>query len=252
MQSEDTVNTSNKRIVGLIPARYHSTRFMGKPLEPILGTPMINRVYSQAIQSKLLSSVIVLTDNVDIYDYCERMRMNCHIVDNEKILTGTDRCAYGIKDIEGDIFVNIQGDEPLINPDAIDKLIEEHVMGCVSNAYVELDFYSEKRHDNNVVKVVTDSYNNALYYSRLSIPYYQKEESIVKQQLGLYAFNREFLEMFPHLPVRELEKSESVEMLRFVENGFKVKMVEVEDEGYSVDTPDDLKRVEEILRKKLC
>jgi len=160
--------------------------------------------------------------------------------------------AYGIKDIEGDIFVNIQGDEPLINPDAIDKLIEEHVLGCVSNAYVELNFYSEKRHDNNVVKVVTDSYNNALYYSRLSIPYYQKEESIVKQQLGLYAFNREFLEMFPHLPVRELEKSESVEMLRFVENGFKVKMVEVEDEGYSVDTPDDLKRVEEILRKKLC
>ena len=177
--------------------------------------------------------------------------MNCLIVD-EECLTGTDRCAKGIKDIEGDVFVNIQGDEPLINPEAIDQLVESHTLGSVSNAYVELDFYSDKRHDNNVVKVVTDSYNNALYYSRLSIPYMQKEESVVKQQLGLYAFNREFLEMFPHLPVRELEKSESVEMLRFVENGFKVKMVKVEDEGYSVDTPEDLVIVENILRKKLC
>lgn len=251
MRSEDTVNKINKRVVGLIPARYESSRFEGKPLASILGTPMIQRTYNQAIQSKRLSSVIVLTNSNEIYDFCNSMRMNCLIVD-EECLTGTDRCAKGIKDIEGDIFVNIQGDEPLINPEAIDQLIESHTLGSVSNAYIELNFYSDKRHDNNVVKVVTDTYNNALYYSRLSIPYMQKEETTVKQQLGLYAFNREFLEMFPHLPVRELEKSESVEMLRFVENGFKVKMVKVEDEGYSVDTPDDLVIVENILRKKLC
>lgn len=251
MRKEYTETDRTTKVVGLIPARYHSTRFEGKPLALIAGIPMIQRVYNQCIQSKSLASVIVLTDSIDIYDFCYSMRMNCLIVD-EECLTGTDRCAKGIKDIEGDVFVNIQGDEPLINPEAIDQLVESHTLGSVSNAYVELDFYSDKRHDNNVVKVVTDSYNNALYYSRLSIPYMQKEESIVKQQLGLYAFNREFLEMFPHLPVHELEKSESVEMLRFVENGFKVKMVKVEDEGYSVDTPEDLVIVENILRKKLC
>lgn len=251
MRKEYTETDRTTKVVGLIPARYHSTRFEGKPLALIAGIPMIQRVYNQCIQSKSLASVIVLTDSIDIYDFCYSMRMNCLIVD-EECLTGTDRCAKGIKDIEGDVFVNIQGDEPLINPEAIDQLVESHTLGSVSNAYVELDFYSDKRHDNNVVKVVTDSYNNALYYSRLSIPYMQKEESVVKQQLGLYAFNREFLEMFPHLPVHELEKSESVEMLRFVENGFKVKMVKVEDEGYSVDTPEDLVIVENILRKKLC
>jgi 3-deoxy-manno-octulosonate cytidylyltransferase (CMP-KDO synthetase) len=251
VRKEYTETDRTTKVVGLIPARYHSTRFEGKPLALIAGIPMIQRVYNQCIQSKSLASVIVLTDSSDIYDFCYSMRMNCLIVD-EECLTGTDRCAKGIKDIEGDVFVNIQGDEPLINPEAIDQLVESHTLGSVSNAYVELDFYSDKRHDNNVVKVVTDSYNNALYYSRLSIPYMQKEESVVKQQLGLYAFNREFLEMFPHLPVHELEKSESVEMLRFVENGFKVKMVKVEDEGYSVDTPEDLVIVENILRKKLC
>lgn len=251
MQDEYRKSDRPTKVVGLIPARYHSTRFEGKPLALISGIPMIQRVYNQTIQSKSLASVIVLTDNKDIYDFCISMRMKCLIVD-EECVTGTDRCAKGIKDIEGDVFVNIQGDEPLINPEAIDQLVESHTLGSVTNAYINIDTSSDKRHDNNVVKVVTDSYNNALYYSRLSIPYYQKEETIVKQQLGLYAFNREFLEMFPHLPIGELEKSESVEMLRFVENGFKVKMVEVEDEGYSVDTPHDLVIVENILRKKLC
>lgn len=251
MQDEYRKSDRPTKVVGLIPARYHSTRFEGKPLALISGIPMIQRVYNQTIQSKSLASVIVLTDNKDIYDFCISMRMKCLIVD-EECVTGTDRCAKGIKDIEGDVFVNIQGDEPLINPEAIDQLVESHTLGSVTNAYINIDTSSDKRHDNNVVKVVTDSYNNALYYSRLSIPYYQKEETIVKQQLGLYAFNREFLEMFPHLPIGELEKSESVEMLRFVENGFKVKMVEVEDEGYSVDTPHDLVIVEDILRKKLC
>ena len=248
MQDEYRKSDRPTKVVGLIPARYHSSRFEGKPLAMISGIPMIQRVYNQCMQTKSLASVIVLTDNSDIYDFCLSMRMKCLIV-NGDCFTGTDRCAKAIKDIEGDVFVNIQGDEPLINPEAIDKLVESHTLGSVSNAYVELNFYSERRHDNNVVKVVTDTYDNALYYSRLSIPYVQKEETIVKQQLGLYAFNREFLEIFPTLPIGDLEKSESVEMFRFTENGYKVRMIKVEDEGYSVDTLEDLKRVEEIIRR---
>ena len=251
MRSVARVDKESNLVVGLIPARYHSTRFEGKPLKEILGLPMIHRVYNQATQSKLLDSVIVLTDDTRISHYCSVNDMRCVVID-EECRTGTDRCAKALDLIDGDIFVNIQGDEPLIDPEAIDTLIHSHSNNGISNAYVELDFYSDKRHDNNVVKVVTDSYNNAIYYSRLSIPYYQKEETIVKQQLGLYAFHREFLHMFPKLPVRDLEKSESVEMLRYVENGYKVHMVKVEDEGYSVDTPDDLVIVEEILRKRLC
>ena len=104
-----------------------------------------------------------------------------------------------------------------------------------------------KLHDSNVVKVVTDLNNNAVYYSRFGIPYHKKEETPFKQQLGLYAFNRHVLKMFEELEVGELEKAESVEMLRYIENGFAVRMIEVEDHGLSVDTEEDLKRVEEFL-----
>jgi len=200
--------------------------------------------------SKRLDEVYVVTDDDRIENYCNDNNLNVIRIDDD-VKTGTDRIALTLDTLDAKVYVNIQGDEPLIDPDAIDKLIETHTLSSVTNAYVELSESGKwhKLHDKNVVKVVTDSYDNALYYSRLSIPYVQKEETIVKQQLGLYAFNREFLEIFPTLPVGDLEKSESVEMFRFIENGYKVRMVKVEDEGYSVDTPEDLKRVEEIIRR---
>ena len=230
--------------VGLIPARWSSTRFEGKPLALINGIPMIQRVYDLAKQVKQLDTVVVLTDDIRINDYCAKQEIRCIVVEDE-CRTGTDRCATALEMLDGNMFVNIQGDEPLINPDAVDRLISEHRNG-VSNAYVYVN-NDDKLQDKNVVKVITDMNSNAIYYSRLPIPYQQKEQTSFKQQLGLYCFDRHMLEIFPNLLVGDNEKAESVEMLRYIENGYAVNMVEVEDEGLSVDTIEDLKRVEEFL-----
>jgi len=246
MRSLSRPDRTSNLTVGLIPARWHSTRFEGKPLAPINGVPMIKRVYDRACCCENIDSVVVLTDDERINEYCAKNEIRCIVIE-EDVRSGTDRCAKALELLDGDVFVNIQGDEPLINPDAIDKLIEEHDSGIgVTNAYVYVDD-SYKLHDKNVVKVVTNMNGDALYYSRLAIPYQQKELTTFKQQLGLYVFDRDMLELFPKLKVGENEKSESVEMLRYLENEHEVKMVEVDDEGLSVDTPEDLKRVEEFI-----
>lgn len=220
--------------VGLIPARWGSTRFEGKPLVDISGIPMIKRVYDRACMAKYLDTVVVLTDDERISSYCSKQEMRCIVVEDE-CATGTDRCAKALDLIDGKIFVNIQGDEPLINPEAIDKLILSFSPHGISNAYVKID-QDYKTIDKNVVKVAFDKYKHATHFSRLPISEYQ--------QLGLYAFSRDMLEVFPTLPRGEFEQQENVEMFRYVENGFKLKMVEVDDDGLSVDTPNDLKLVE--------
>ena len=230
--------------VGLIPARWSSSRFEGKPLALINGIPMIRRVYDLACQVKQLDTVVVLTDDDRIVDYCSKNEMRCIVVEDD-VRSGTDRCAKALELLDGNIFVNIQGDEPLLNPDAVDRLISEHRNG-VSNAYVYVN-NDDKLQDKNVVKTITDMNSNAIYYSRLPIPYQQKEQAPFKQQLGLYCFDRHMLKIFPSLLVGDNEKAESVEMLRYIENGYAVNMVEVEDEGLSVDTIEDLKKVEEFL-----
>ena len=242
-----TLSKPDKRTnltVGLIPARWSSTRFEGKPLSLINGIPMIQRVYDLACQVKQLDTVVVLTDDDRIVDYCSKNEMRCIVVEDD-VRSGTDRCAKALELLDGNIFVNIQGDEPLLNPDAVDRLISEHRNG-VSNAYVYVN-NDDKLQDKNVVKTITDMNSNAIYYSRLPIPYQQKEQTSFKQQLGLYCFDRHMLEIFPSLLVGDNEKAESVEMLRYIENGYAVNMVEVEDEGLSVDTIEDLKKVEEFL-----
>ena len=230
--------------VGLIPARWSSTRFEGKPLALINDIPMIQRVYDLACQVKQLDTVVVLTDDDRIVDYCSKNEIRCIVVEDD-VRSGTDRCAKALELLDGNIFVNIQGDEPLLNPDAVDRLISEHRNG-VSNAYVYVN-NDDKLQDKNVVKVITDMNSNAIYYSRLPIPYQQKESPPFKQQLGLYCFDRHMLDIFPNLLVGDNEKAESVEMLRYIENGYAVNMVQVEDEGLSVDTIEDLKKVEEFL-----
>ena len=124
MRSLSKIDKESKLVVGLIPARWHSTRFEGKPLALINGVPMIRRVYDQACASKRLDTVVLLTDSQKVNDYCAKHEMRCIVVDDD-VRSGTDRCAKAIELIDGDIFVNIQGDEPLINPDAIDTLVEK-------------------------------------------------------------------------------------------------------------------------------
>ena len=235
MRALAEVDYESDLVVGLIPARWGSSRFEGKPLVDISGIPMIRRVYDRACMTNYLDTVIVLTDDMRISDYCSKNNMRCIVIE-EECRTGTDRCSHALKLMDGRLFVNIQGDEPLINPDAIDKLIEEfdYEIG-VANAYTKID-QEYKMSDDNVVKAVIDKNQNALYYSRLPIS--------DNQQMGLYAFDRNMLDIFPLLTVGDCEEKESVEMLRYLENGFDIKMIEVEDEGLSVDTPYDLKLVE--------
>ena len=245
MQPNTEIDNPTNLKIGLIPARWGSSRFEGKPVALIKGQTMIQRVYERAKLSKHLDIVVVLTDDMRIYNEVSRFNGKCLMI-TDKCETGTDRVALAIDSPfkNAEIYVNIQGDEPLINPSAIDTLIEQFDNNIgVANAYTTIE-ETYKLHDNNVVKVVIDKSDNALYYSRWPIPYNQKENVIPYQQLGLYAFNRSMLQKFLTLPRGTLEKSEGVEMLRYLENGYNIKMVEVEDEGLSVDTPDDLKMVE--------
>ena len=235
MRKYAEVDNESDLVVGLIPARWASTRFEGKPLVNISGIPMIKRVYDRACMAKYLDTVVVLTDDERISNYCSSQEMRCIVID-ESARSGTDRCAAALNMLDGRLFVNIQGDEPLINPDAIDTLIEQYGWGIgVANAYVDID-QEYKLTDKNVVKVTLDKNRHAMHYSRLPISEYQ--------QMGLYAFSRDMLSVFPTLDVGKNETEENVEMLRFVENGFLVKMIEVEDDGLSVDTPEDVKLVE--------
>ena len=230
--------------VGLIPARWGSSRFEGKPLAIICGQSMISRVYDRACMSKLLDQVYVVTDDKRIENHCNLFNIPVIRVDDD-VATGTDRCAIASLKIDADIYVNIQGDEPLIDPEAIDSVIRElnEEIG-VSNAFVRIT-EPYKMMDTDVVKVVIDKNYQALYYSRLGIPFGKDENPYVFQQLGLYAFSRAKLQNFRHMIRHPLERAESVEMLRYLEHGFKVQMVLVEDDGLSVDSPKDVKLVEQ-------
>ena len=235
MRTLAKIDNESNLTVGLIPARWGSTRFEGKPLVDISGIPMIRRVYDRACMAKSLDTVVVLTDNERISSYCSKHEIRCIVIEDD-CKTGTDRCAKALKLLDGDVFVNVQGDEPLINPDAIDKLVESYSPKIgVANAYVRID-QDYKYSDSNVVKVAFNKNKHATHFSRLPISEYQ--------QMGLYAFSRDMLSIFPTLDRGEFERQENVEMFRYVEHGFTVKMVEVDDDGLSVDTPNDVRIVE--------
>ena len=240
------------QVIGLIPARWKSTRFPGKPLELINGVPMIHRVYNQCIKTETLDRVVVLTDDERINSYCASNEIPCVVVD-DPCETGTDRCAKAIELLDGDYFVNIQGDEPVIDPDTIDTVVRtffDNPNAQACNAYVlmkkERGSFS-KMTNRNVVKVAFDKNGYAMNYSRCPIPFHKNAETDRYQQLGLYAFTRDSLKMFSELEVLSNEQAEGIEMLRFLEHGYKVKMVEVKDVGLSVDTREDLEDVEEYL-----
>jgi len=201
MLEQSKINT-----VGLIPARWGSIRFEGKPLAMINGQTMIQRVYDRATLSKRLDKIYVVTDDNRIETYCNDNDLNVIRIDNV-VHTGTDRIALTLDTLHADIYVNIQGDEPLIDPDAIDKVIESYTLGSVSNAYVKIE-QDYKNSDINVVKVAFNKDNYATHFSRLPISPYQ--------QMGLYAFSRDMLSMFSTLTRGEFEKRENVEMFRYV------------------------------------
>ena len=237
------------KIIGIIPCRYQSTRFPGKPLAMISGKPMVWHVWNQTKKSKHLSRIVVATDDDRIYNVCQEYGIDVIMTSNLH-LTGTDRVAEVAKQIEGDVFVNIQGDEPLIDPHGIDQLISMLIANLeiqIANAYSCVDDASDIV-NSNIVKVITSNMGNALAYSRSPIPHPKNSKPIYKRQIGLYAFRRNAILKFSDLPVGNLESSEGVEMFRYLENGYTIKMIEIDERGsIPVDEPGDILRVEKLI-----
>ncbi len=250
------------RVTAVIPARYASTRFEGKALADIMGKPMVQRVYERTARASLVSGVIVATDDRRIEDAVRAFggRVEMTSPSHE---TGTDRLAEVAERIDSEIIVNVQGDEPLIEPAMIDEAIRPLVedgsvlMGTLKCRIRNLhDFLSP-----NVVKVVTDRDGFALYFSRSPLPFFRdkwndlKDEAFASGRLlcykhvGIYVYRREFLIRYAHMTQTHLERSEKLEQLRALENGCRIKVVETEHESIGVDSPADLEKVLDKLRK---
>ena len=238
------------KVIGVIPCRYGSMRFPGKPLALINDRPMMWHVYQRCLESDVLDEVYIATDDERIKTECNKLRLNV-IMTHDRHLTGTDRVAEVAGIIKSDFYVNVQGDEPLIDPEAI-KLVTNGIVHCAdplvqaTNAFAPLNNPSDVI-DTNVVKVITDKENNALAYSRQAIPFPKAGSASFSRQLGLYAFKKSGLQIFSEQLPQYLETVEGVEMYRLLEHGFRIKMIETNDDSVSVDTVDDLMRLQRIM-----
>lgn len=237
------------KIIGVIPARYQSSRFPGKPLALINGKPMIWWVYKQVEKVKEFSEVYVATDSESIHDFCEKNKMNV-LMTSSSHNTGTDRLGEVAEKIKGDFYVNIQGDEPLIEPAIIREIIDYKI----GNPYVDvintstLLQNSDDVKSNTIVKVVATESNDLMYLSRSPIPYSKKGEEInYYKHLGLYGISREALMFFSKTERSFNEKIEDIEMMRFLENGYKIKILKVNSNTIGVDKPEDIKKVEKVI-----
>ncbi len=228
------------RVIGIIPARLGSTRFPGKLLADLNGKPVIQHVYEQAKKAKMLDFVMVATDNDEIAGTIIQLPGNVCVTD--KFDTGTERVADALKTIEGDIIVNIQGDEPFIRPEIIDELVNELLLHADEQvASVGCSIVTNKNlYDRNVVKVNIDEEGYAIGFSR-SARYKQYKH------IGIYAYRREFLQKFINMPKTQNEKRVSLEQLRILDNGYKIKMVITDHDTISIDTPEDLKKARRYL-----
>lgn len=247
----------DKNIIGIIPARMASTRFPGKPLAKILDKAMIYHVYRRSKMAKVLREVYIATCDKEIEDYCRKNNMNV-IMTKDTHERASDRAAEAMEKIEGktgqtiDIVVMIQGDEPMVTPEMVDLSVEPMLEGkdiSVVNLMHELKGKDEEGNP-NIVKVVADENGYALYFSREAIPSGKKAKKGVTRykQIAIIPFRRDFLVTFNKLPQTTLEIIESIDMLRVLGHGYKVKMVMSPVNTYGVDTPQDLERVGELMK----
>jgi len=236
---------TNRKAIGIIPARLAATRLPNKPLLDIAGKPMIQWVYEHAREATLLEDVLVATPDEEIFEAVESFGGKA-IMTSSAHRSGTDRLAEAVQ-YEGcpdaDVIVNIQGDEPLLDPVAID-LLAEVILGdrSIPMASLMCPLPEDEENDPSVVKVVTDLRGFALYFSRARIPY-PRHYAPAWKHIGLYAYTRALLLEFPALAPTPLEQAESLEQLRALENGYRIRMVETDFTPTSVDTPEDLEKV---------
>ncbi len=247
------------KTIAVIPARYASTRFPGKPLALINGKPMIYHVYQRAVECKLVDNIIVATDDINIYNKVEEFG-GWAVLTSTDCPSGTDRIAEAIHKIDVDIIVNIQGDEPLLDCETVDaavKALIDSPEADVSTAKIQItneaDYLSL-----NVVKVVSDINDFALYFSRSPLPNMSRSDKnnpemknyFGYKHLGLYVYRYKALMNFTKLPPSFLEKTEKLEQLRFLENGYKIKIITAKKDSVGVDIPEDIERVEKMIREK--
>ena len=241
-------------IIGIIPARYSSTRFEAKVLANISGKPMIQHVWERAKQSLVLDDVILACDDERVADVAREFGAKV-ILTAKGHHSGTDRIIEVINPLEVDVIVNIQGDEPLIHPMMIDTVasaLRDDKKISMATLMKKIDD-PEEINDPHVVKVVVDKNNFALYFSRAAIPYYpvnsEISEPVYYKHIGLYAYTKDFLFTYRNLSVSKLEKAERLEQLRVLEEGYKIKVLETKYETIGVDTPADLEKVKAYLKK---
>ncbi len=243
------------KIIAIIPSRYGSTRFPGKPLALICGKPMIEWVYNNVKKVKRIDDVYVATDDERIYD-CVTGFGGKALMTSDKHTCGTDRlaeCAEILKLDDEDIVLNIQGDEPTIREEMINDLIATFDDPEVYMGTLKKEITEEGEIENpNVVKVINDLNGNAIYFSRYTIPYVrdEKNKALVKhyKHIGAYGYKKWFLMKYSNTPKSGLEISESLEQLRVLENGYKIKVNETKYQTVGVDTPEQIAEVEKLIK----
>jgi len=247
------------KAICVIPARYTSSRLPGKPLARIGNKPMIQWVYEKASAAVRIHSVIVATDDTRIVEAVREFGGRVVMTD-PALPSGTDRVAAAAAQAEADVIINLQGDEPLIDPSLIDALVEVFMNPEVQIATpVKRIRNTQELADPNLVRVARDKNGFALYFTRSVIPYIRDKKShedwlkqhIFFRHVGIYAYRSAFLQLLTSLPESSLEKAERLEQLRVLENGYKILTIETEYESLSVDTPEDLEKINEFIRTKM-
>ena len=242
-------------VIGIIPARYSSTRFQGKVLADILGKPMIQRVWERAKQAAVLDDLIIACDDERVARVAEEFGAKVAFTAKGHA-SGTDRICEVINPLDVKIVINIQGDEPLIHPTMIDAVARALLDDSSISMATVMKNIEEPRviNDPNVVKVVIDKNNFAVYFSRSPIPFHAEESEIKLpiyfKHIGLYGYTKDFLFIYKNLPVSYLERVECLEQLRVLEEGFRIKVIETKYDTIGVDTPEDLEKVKEYLQKE--
>ncbi|XP_057750793.1 3-deoxy-manno-octulosonate cytidylyltransferase, mitochondrial isoform X1 [Arachis stenosperma] len=250
------VKKFRNRVVGIIPARFASTRFQGKPLVEILGKPMIQRTWERAKLAATLDQVVVATDDEKIAECCRKFGADV-VMTSESCRNGTERCSEALEKLgkNYDIVVNIQGDEPLIEPEIIDgivKALQATPDAVFSTAVTSLK--PEDALDPNRVKCVVDNRGYAIYFSRGLIPF--NKSGKVNQQfpyllhLGIQSYDTKFLKIYPDLQPTPLQLEEDLEQLKVLENGYKMKVIKVNHEAHGVDIPEDVQKIESLMRER--
>lgn len=238
----------------MIPARYEASRFPGKLMKDLVGKTVILRTYQAVKNSKLFEDVYVITDSDIIFN--EITNNNGKAIKSKKEHeSGSDRIAEAIENLEVDIVINVQGDEPFTQTEPLSKLIEvfkndKDKEVDIASLMIKINDENEINNPNNV-KVVTDEQNFAMYFSRSPIPFpREKSKATYYKHIGIYAFRKEALLKFTQLPINNLEAAEKLENLRFLANGLKVKMVETNHIAIGIDTPEDLEKANAIFKNK--